>query len=98
MTTKKRFLTMLIAFAVLFVMLYSAFYIAVESNHDCAGENCHICHQISICQTTLKNLSLSVCVAVFVAVFVYIILSNISVYTDFIQNCTLVSLKVKLSN
>ena len=98
MTNRKRFLTLLIAFAVLFVMLYSAFYIAAESNHDCAGGNCHICHQIAICQTTLKNLSLSVCAAVFVAVFVYIFLSSISVYTDFIQNHTLVSLKVKLSN
>ena len=49
MTKRKRIISLVVAAAVLFVMLYSALYIAAEANHDCVGENCPICYQINVC-------------------------------------------------
>lgn len=71
MTKKKRIISVVVAVAVFFVMLYSALYIAAEANHDCVGENCPICYQISVCENTLKNLSLAVCAVAFAVAFTY---------------------------
>ena len=98
MTKRKRIISLVVAAAVLFVMLYSALYIAAEANHDCVGENCPICYQINVCQNALKNLSLAVCAAVFAAALPYTLCRGISVCTDYAQSYTLVSLKVKLSD
>ena len=98
MTKKFRFMTGLLAVVLAFVMLSSVAYIAAESDHDCTGVDCAICHQINVCQNALKNLSLAVCAAVFAAALPYTLCRGISVCTDYAQSYTLVSLKVKLSN
>ena len=98
MEKKKRIAALLLAVTILFVMLYSALFIAAEADHDCVGENCPICYQINVCQNTLKNLSLAVSAAAFAAAFTYTLCRGISVCTDYAQSYTLVSLKVKLSD
>ena len=98
MTKRKRIISLVVAAAVLFVMLYSALYIAAEANHDCVGENCPICYQINVCQNALKNLSLAVCAEAFAAVFTYTLCRRISACADFTPSYTLVSLKVKLTD
>ena len=98
MTNRKRILSAALAVLVLFVVLYSVFFIAAESHHDCIGENCPICYQISVCENTLKNLSLAVCTVSFATAFAYTLCRSISVCTDVIPSYTLVSLKVKLTD
>ena len=98
MKKKKRVLAILLAGMVLFVMLYSALFIAAEADHDCVGENCPICHQLDSCRSTLKNFSLAICIAAFAAALTYALCKNISACTDDVQSRTLVSLKVKLSD
>ena len=98
MTKKKRIISLVVAVAVFFVMLYSALYIAAEANHDCVGENCPICYQISVCQNALKNLSLAVSAAAFAAAFTYTLCRSISSCAAVIPSYTLVSLKVKLTD
>lgn len=98
MSKKKRVVSLLIAFAFLFVMLFSAFYIAAEANHDCVGANCRVCCQINACRDTLKNLSLGVCAAAFAAVFSYVLCRSISSCADIVRGYTLVSLKIKLTD
>ena len=44
MTKKFRFMTGLLAVVLAFVMLSSVVYIAVQSNHDCTGKDCAVCH------------------------------------------------------
>lgn len=39
----------------LVVVLVSASYIAVESGHDCTGEECPICACINQCESTLRE-------------------------------------------
>ena len=98
MTKKKRIISLIVAVAVFFVMLYSALYIAAEANHDCVGENCPVCYQISVCENTLKNLSLAVCAVAFAAAFTYTLCRSISACADVTPSYTLVSLKVKLTD
>jgi len=98
MEKKKKVIAVFLTVALLFVMLYSALFIAAEADHDCVGENCPICYQINVCQNALKNLSLAVCAAAFAAAFAYTLCRGISVCTDYAQSYTLVSLKVKLSD
>ena len=98
MEKKKRIAALVLAVTVLFVMLYSALFIAAEADHDCVGENCPICYQINVCQNTLKSLSLAVSAAAFAAAFTYTLCRGISVCMDCAQSYTLVSLKVKLSD
>ena len=98
MEKKKRIISLFLAMTILIVMLYSALFIIFEADHNCVGENCPICYQISVCENTLKNLSLIVCTVVFIAMFTYILCSGIPVCKEYAQNYTLVSLKIKLSD
>ena len=98
MTKKLCFMTRLLAAVLAVVMLSSAIYIAVEANHDCSGEDCAICRQISICENLLKTLGLAGAAAVITAAFTYTMCKAILPCTEMIGTLTLVSLKVKLSN
>ncbi|MDO4938577.1 MAG: hypothetical protein Q4E54_01280 [Lachnospiraceae bacterium] len=98
MSDKKRVSAMLLAIAVLFVMLFSAFYIAKEADHDCCGGDCSICYQISVCESTLKSVGQAIgmiTLAIFVGVFVLLHLSYINKPA---RHSSPVTLKVKLSN
>ena len=87
-------------FAVLLLMLtiFSSVYIITESEHDCEGEDCAICHMIEICEGILHNTGkvLSFCIiAAFIhciSEFLQIIKSNLSFKR------TLFDLKVRLNN
>ena len=87
---RNRIAALLLAVTILVIMLYSAFFVAAEADHDCVGEGCPICYQ--------KSLSLAVCVTAVAVAFTYILCRCISLCTDYAQRDTLVSLKVKLSN
>ena len=93
---RNRIAALLLAVTILVIMLYSAFFVAAEADHDCVG--CPICYQIDACQNTLKSLSLAVCVTAVAVAFTYTLCRCISLCTDNAQRDTLVSLKVKLSN
>ena len=71
MTKKFRFMVRLLAVVLAVVMLSSAVYIAVEADHDCFGDDCAICRQISICENLLKSLGLAGAAAVFAAAVRY---------------------------
>ena len=98
MTKKPCFMTRLLAAVLAVVMLFSAVYIAVEANHNCSGEDCAICRQISICENLLKTLGLAGAAAAISAAFTYTVCRAILPCTEMIGTLTLVSLKVKLSN
>lgn len=94
----KRVLAFSTAAAVLIIMLFSTAYIIHEADHDCTGDGCSICYQISACISTLKTLSYAVVAAAIAVAFTYsssIQPVNFPVCT---AHVTLVALKVKLSN
>lgn len=53
---KQKTVAMIACMAFLLVTLCSILFIVKEANHDCTGENCPICAQISEVENTLKKL------------------------------------------
>ena len=98
MTKKLCCMTRLLAAVLAVVMLSSAVYLAVEANHDCSGEDCAICRQISICENLLKSLGLAGAAAAISAAFTYTVCRAILPRAEMNGTLTLVALKVKLSN
>ena len=98
MTKKLCFMTRLLAAVLAVVMLSSAVYIAVEADHDCSGDDCAICRQISICENLLKSLGLAGAAAAITAAFTYTMCKAILPCAEMTDTLTLVALKVKLSN
>ena len=98
MAKKFHFMTGLLALIMAFVMLSSATYIAVEFDHDCAGADCVICHQINICENLLKGSGLAGSATATAVAVLYIFCRIISTYTEIVPVFTLVSLKVKLTD
>ena len=98
MTKKPCFMTRLLAAVLAVVMLFSAVYIAIETDHDCSGEDCAICHQIGVCENLLKSLGLASAAAAVTAAFTYTMCKAILPCAETTDTLTLVALKVKLSN
>ena len=46
----RRLLAGTMAFVVLVTVMFSLAYSAIESGHDCCGEECHICESIRECE------------------------------------------------
>ena len=97
MKQRRSTLSIIAALAVLFVVLISSFFVAEETHHDCTGEDCPICYEISVCQETVRKLTVAG------VVFAAILLLSVCIVLPVAQSrpavChTLVSLKVKLSD
>ena len=80
------------------VMLSSAVYIAVQADHDCTVTDCQICYHIASCQQTLKQAALTGSAAAAAAAVIYVLYGGLLCAARLVASCTLVSLKVKLSN
>ena len=98
MTKKFRFMVRLLAVVLAVAMLSSAVYLALASDHDCAGENCAVCRQIRACENLLKTLGLAGAATAVTAAFTYALCRAILPRAEMNGTLTLVALKVKLSN
>ena len=98
MKTKKRIIALALLFSLLFVMLFSAFYIASAANHECIGSECAVCGHIDICKKAFSSFAhLSFC-AVMCVFGAYLIVAVTNTISPVCGRDTLVSLKVKLSD
>ena len=50
-----KIIAVIMGIMMLVVVLISASYVAVESGHDCTGEECPICACINQCENTLRQ-------------------------------------------
>ena len=98
MRKDKRVSAMLLACVLTAVMLFSVFFIALEADHDCSGEDCVICAVLSVCEQALHRLmgfgqtAASALLVSAAAAFVWAGVAHFS-------RCrTLITLKVKLSD
>ena len=83
-------------------VLFSAFYIAAEANHDCGeygcGEhNCPVCACIQQCTNTLKQFKAAVAVSAFPAILVAIVALLALLSLEEVRPETLVSQKIRLN-
>lgn len=98
MTREKRTAAMLLAALLAAVMLFSVFFIVLEADHDCAGEDCAVCAVLSVCEELLTGRSAAascIAAAVLAAVVTRSAARLCAVGTG---SVTPVSLKVKLSD
>ncbi|HBE85922.1 MAG TPA: AraC family transcriptional regulator, partial [Lachnoclostridium sp.] len=49
MAKNKKLLAGFIIIAVLFMLLFSVYFITAETRHNCIGENCPICLEVQAC-------------------------------------------------
>lgn len=97
MTKKNNLIISIVAVLVVFVMLFCIAFIVIEANHDCEGEDCPICYEISVCEHVIKSTWQAGVLAIIVLIFILFI-DSIVVCTQNTNNISLVTLKVKLSN
>ena len=82
----------------LFIVLFSAFYIAAEADHDCCGEDCPICACIHQCENTLRGIGDGVTVRSAAVAPAILILFAAAFVIAAVSQDTLVSRKVRLNN
>ena len=59
---RKRLLAALIAGLTVAALLAACGFIALEAEHDCPGEGCHICAQLGVCRNLLRTVFVGLCV------------------------------------
>ena len=96
--THKRIMAGILGMLMLFIMLFSAFYIADEADHDCTGESCPICACIQQCENTLHQIGNGI--AFQIAIIIPIVLMSVcELFLDCVfPHETLISKKVRLNN
>ncbi|WP_035777984.1 hypothetical protein [Butyrivibrio sp. AE3004] len=79
----KNLLVAYTAFAMLFVVLFSAVFVSVESFHDCDGDRCPVCALISQCENNLSQLGDGLAV-LYMAFLAVLLLGAILVLKDIV--------------
>ena len=94
---KKRLAACILTLVFVLAMLSSMAFIVLEAEHDCTGEDCPVCYQLSVCEHTLK---LGLAAAVLTGtLLIGLILPFAARFASGVRLClTPVTLKVKLSN
>lgn len=94
----KRIMAGIMGILMLLIILFSAFYIAAEADHDCTGEDCPICACIHQCEKTLYQISDGIAVQTAVIIpFVFMLVIPV-LFTVCIQHETLISKKIRLNS
>lgn len=94
----KRIAAGIMGILMLFIMLFSAFYIAAEADHDCTGEDCPICACIQQCENTLHQIGDGITSQAAVIIPFVFLLVSIFLFASLFPQETLVSRKVRLNN
>ena len=88
-------------FAALFIAftVFSVFFAAAETGHDCSGDDCPICFVIHVAAQNVKLLSLALCAAG-VSLARHCFASKVSFKNSYQTsfNNSLISLKTRLNN
>ena len=53
-TDLRKIAASLTVMVLLFVLLFSISYVTLESDHDCCGEECHVCECLEACGNALR--------------------------------------------
>ncbi len=97
-STAKRVSAAVIAAALLLVFFLAGAFIALESDHECEGENCPVCECLEQCGITLRQLGMSLAKpGVSLFTFFFLITGTLR-YIIVVCRQTLVSNKVRLND
>ena len=94
----KRIAAGIMGLMLLVIVLFSAFYIAAEIDHDCSGEDCSICACIQQCENTLRGVGNGTASQSAFVVHLILMLLAAAFAVTAVSKETLVSRKVRLNN
>lgn len=97
-TKKRRIRALLLVLAVVVVLLASVLYIFVESGHDCIGKSCPVCAQLNVCRNMLRAPGLLTATATVAGLSAERVYMAAYARQNTASGCTLIALKVKLSD
>ncbi len=92
----KKIVAGIMVFLMLFIMLFSTFFIAVEADHDCTGEDCPICTCIAQCENTLHQIGNGIAFQIAIILPIVVLLIFTFPLTSVFPQKPLVPLKVRL--
>ncbi len=88
----------MLAAVVLFVYLGAFEFPVLEQDHECTGEDCHVCEMIELCEVLVNTFAGSMVVAVIAFATIFFIGPVINnIYRFIIHKCP-VDIKVRLNN
>lgn len=88
----------IIGMMLIIVMLFSAFYISIETHHDCTGEDCPICAQVQMCENTLHKIGGGIAFLIAVIISAFFMIDCASVFIVDLLQATPISTKVRMNN
>lgn len=98
MSKTKKVISLIVAFSILSVVIFSSAFVICNSCHACTGHNCVVCYNILVCAKNMTKFSVFIYMLLFVG-----FMSLFAIHLDIIHKKkhffkTPVSLKVKLLN
>ncbi len=94
----KKSSAIIIGLILLFIVLFSSFYTAAETNHDCTGEDCPVCASIQHYERTLKQVGSGITAVSSAIIPLIILLISAHLAITSVSHGTPVSNKVRLNN
>lgn len=98
MRSGRRVLVLVLAVLVLLAVLFPAFFIACEADHDCTGDCCGVCLSIRQCEALLQSVSAALLLLCALLLSVRSALLAASTIHAVFRQGTPVSRKVRLNN
>ena len=96
---KKTFMISAVLCVLLVVSTFaSALFIAMETEHDCGGEECHICECIELCEAILQQVGTALPIVTASLIFSVISIALNSMDGDVFCPKTPVSQKIRLND
>ena len=78
--------------------VFSLFFVALESDHECEGEECHICRTMEVCEGILRQAGSAVTSKAALMATVWVVCLLAFPVITFVQDKTLVTDKVKMND
>ncbi len=94
----KRIAAGIMGLMMLIIVLFSAFFIAAEADHDCTGEDCPVCACIQQCENTLRGIGDGTAAQLSAVVPVFFLLFFAALFVAEFSQETLITRKVRLNN
>ena len=94
----RRVVAVFVAVVLILTMLFSKYYVIREQHHECHGVECPICHNISVCEQFLNQISTGLIHLAISVVAVMIVTVVLLSEVENLSRPTLVSFKVRLDN
>lgn len=88
----------LLAFLIIFILLFSVFFEAFEAHHDCEGEDCEICLALEACANLTQDIRTGASAAVPVSIFVLFIAASMACASRSMPHITPVDLRIQMNN